>query len=70
MDVIEEGPRAWRAVRPIDSWTLYNLRGQKVEAGEGSRIQLGPEIAAGVYSLHLQWGQNLAVERLEILEKR
>ncbi|EJF53364.1 hypothetical protein SapgrDRAFT_1658 [Saprospira grandis DSM 2844] len=70
IDLIEEGPRVWRAAQPIDSWTLYNLRGQKVGAGEGAKIQLGPEIAAGVYSLHLQWGQNLAVERLEILEKR
>ncbi|AFC24606.1 hypothetical protein [Saprospira grandis] len=70
IDLIVEGPRTWRAAQPIDKWTLYNLRGQKVAAGEGAKIQLGPEIAAGVYSLHLQWGQNLAVERLEILEKR
>jgi|GEM_PF-6369311 len=70
IDLIMEGPRTWRAAQPIDRWTLYNLQGQKVAAGKGTKIQLGPKIEAGVYSLHLQWGQNLAVERLEILEKR
>lgn len=49
----------------ISSWVLYNMNGQIVHSGSGTRIDLTP-LASGMYSLQVITDQGIGIEKLVV----